>query len=410
MSSVRFNVSAPIVSCEEIASKFPCPSATYVHDVYNERMRIFAFATIFALCALAPVGALAASATKPVLEVSGWIPYWRTATGTADALAHLDALTEINPFGYIVQKDGTLHDALHIGEEPWVSLIRAAKAKKVRVVPTVMWSDTDAIHDILRRAKPRRALEDSIANLVKEQKFDGIDIDFEAKKAETRDYFSLFLKGLYLRMGNKWVMCSIESRTPVSSRYDGEPPKDATVYANDYVAINKYCDRVRIMAYDQGAIDVKLNAAQATAPYVPVADPQWVEKVVALAAKTISKKKIMIGVPTYGYEYEVTPLSERGYRYSLQWALNPGYALALATDLGISPARNSAGELSFMYTPTTTPISASGTPLRNIVWWSDARAIEDKITLARKLGVRGISIFKLDGGEDPALWNALPIK
>lgn len=372
---------------------------------------------MFLVCALAaalaPEGARAA-AQKPSFEVSGWIPYWRTATGTADALRHLDALTEINPFGYIVQDDGSLYDALHIEEEPWVSLIKAAKEKKVRVIPTVMWSDTDAIHDILRRARPRRALEQRIADLVREKGFDGIDIDFEAKKAETRDYFSLFLKGLYLRMGKKWVMCSIESRTPLSSRYDGTPPKDATVYANDYVAINQYCDRVRIMAYDQGAIDVKLNAAQ-TAPYVPVADAQWVEKVVALAAKTIAKKKLVIGVPTYGYEYEVVPLMQ-GYRYDLQWALNPGYASALAASLGVSPSRNSAGEMSFMYTPTTTSMNIVSTatatiaPPRNIVWWSDARAIQDKIELAKRLGVRGIAIFKLDGGEDPALWNILPPK
>lgn len=380
-------------------------------------MRVSAPKTVFLLCAfavaaLAPAGTQAATAPKSLFEVSGWIPYWRTATGTADALQHLDALTEINPFGYTVRRDGTLYDALHIGEEPWVSLIKAAREKKVRVIPTVMWSDTNAIHDILRRAKPRRALEQRIADLVREKGFDGIDIDFEAKKAETRDYFSLFLKGLYLRMGKKWVMCSIESRTPISSRYDGTPPKNATVYANDYAAINKYCDRVRIMAYDQGAIDVKLNAAQ-SAPYVPVADPQWVEKVITLAAKTIAKKKLMIGVPTYGYEYEVVPLTQ-GYRYELQWALNPGYALALAASLGVSPSRNGAGEMSFTYAPTTTPsgtpLPATTTPQTNIVWWSDARAIRDKAELAKKLGIRGISIFKIDGGEDPALWDILPSK
>lgn len=372
---------------------------------------LYGMLVAFALVvALAPGGARATT-QNPRLEVSGWIPYWRTATSTANALQHLDSLTEINPFGYIVQKDGSLRDAMHIDEEPWASLIKAAREKKVRVVPTVMWSDTDAIHGILRRAKPRRALEQSIADLAQEKGFDGIDIDFEGKKAETRDYFSLFLKGLYARMGKKWVMCSIESRTPVSSRYDGTPPKDAAVYANDYAAINKYCDRVHIMAYDQGAIDIKLNAAQSS-PYVPVADPQWVEKVVTLAAKTISKKKLVIGVPTYGYEYTVVPLAQ-GYRYDLQWALNPGYATALAASLGVSPSRNSAGEMSFTYATTTTPatsLAATTTRQTNIVWWSDARAIQDKIELAKKLGVRGISIFKIDGGEDQALWDILPHK
>lgn len=397
--------------------------------------RSFLFCAL--LVALAPAAAQAAA--KP-LEVSGWIPYWRVATGTADVLPHLPALTEINPFGYVVRDDGSLYDAFGLGSptsstSPMaLALITAAKAKKVRVIPTVMWSDTDAIHAILRKQKTRIALEDRIAALVKSQGFDGIDIDFENKKYEDRDYFSLFLKGLYQRMGNKWVMCTIEARTPVSSRYDGTPPPDATHYVNDYIAINKYCDRVRIMAYDQGAIDVKLSGAQ-KGPYIPVADPQWVEKVLTLAAKTIAKKKLVIGIPTYGYEYQVTRLSLSGYRYDLLWALNPRYGTELAASLNIVPTRNSAGELSFLYTPTSTatdghevrlsnnPLPATTTvyaagfagatqldPPQNIVWWSDASAMQDKVALARKLGLRGVAFFKFDGGEDQGLWNLFPAK
>jgi spore germination protein YaaH len=29
------------------------------------------------------------------------------------------------------------------------------------------------------------------------------------------------------------------------------------------------------------------------------------------------------------------------------------------------------------------------------------------VELAKRLGVRGISIFKLDGGQDPDIWNVL---
>ena len=368
------------------------------------------------------------------LEISGWIPYWRAATGTQEALLHLDKFTEINPFGYTMKSDGTLNDAMNIGEEPWTTLIAEAKKKKVRVIPTIMWSNGTAIHSILSNTKKRIALEDAIVALVKKNNFDGIDIDFEGKKAETKQYFSTFLKGLYQRMGKKWVMCTIEARTPLDSRYDTPPTGGSIQYANDFVAINKYCDRVRFMAYDQGTIDIVLNRAR-FAPYIPVADPAWVEKSILLAAKTISKKKISIGIATYGYEYEVTKLSEYGYRYDVQWAFNQKYALDLAASLGVIPKRNGADEISFMYKATTTAFSNeteaanSGTdgmqdvptsttamnlpdgslnyPI-NIVWWSDAQAIKNKIDLAKKLGVRGISIFKIDGGADPGIWSVLP--
>lgn len=395
-----------------------------------------AFIVFILVMAILPFGVHASAAKKAVikkpvlapLEISGWIPYWRKATGTAEALAHLETFTEINPFGYTVKNDGTLFDAMKINEEPWTSLISAAKAKKIRVIPTVMWANTNAIHLILSNAKTRVALEDEIAAIVKENGFDGIDIDFEGKKAETKNYFSTFLKGLYQRMGNKWLMCTIEARTPLDSRYDTIPKN--IEYANNFVAINKYCDRVRFMTYDQGAIDVILNRAR-FAPYIPVADPAWVEKSITLAARTISKKKLVIGIATYGYEYKVTKLSESGYRYDLQWAFNPKYATELAASLGITPARNGANEISFMYQPTTTaaltgsdngtlnimptstvaenkPSSQINGPT-NIVWWSDAIAIKDKINLAKKLGVRGVAIFKIDGGADPGIWNVLKL-
>ncbi len=382
--------------------------------------KLFIFVAFLFL--LAPAGAQAAA-----FEYSGWLPYWREASSTQDALAHLDQLTEINPFGYIVQPDGTVMDAMGIADEPWKSLIAAAKAKKVRVIPTVMWSDTAAIHRILSNTVSRIKLEDEITALVKREGFDGIDIDFEGKLAEDKDYFSTFLRGLYWRMGNKWVMCSIESRTPVSSRYNGNPPKGAGIYANDLVQINKYCDRVRLMTYDQQTIDQKLNAAALSAPYAPVADARWVEKVVNFMAQSISKRKIVIGIATYGYEYEVTPLTQYGYSYDKLWAFNPRYATELAAQLNLKIQRNIAGELSFSYLPflqvpknpdtsATLPIPAAlqnnvpaavalATASFNIVWWSDAQAIKQKIDLAKKLGVRGVAVFKLDGGEDPAMWQ-----
>ncbi|MFA6519882.1 MAG: glycosyl hydrolase family 18 protein [Candidatus Paceibacterota bacterium] len=368
--------------------------------------RAFVLGMLFML--LFPISAKAAA----TFEVSGWIPYWRAASGTTDAVAHLQNFTSLMPFGYIVQNDGSLHDAFGMSDTSSTStaavLVASARAAGVKIIPTVMWSNGTAIDRILRVTSSRIALEDSIAALVKDNGFDGIDIDFESKLVQTRPYFSLFLKGLYVRMGKKLVYCSIESRTPPASAYTVIP--NQITYANDYVAINKYCDRVQIMAYDQGAIDLKLNAAANSTPYIPVADLRWVKKVIELAAQHISKKKIVVGIPTYGYEYDLVPLRQ-GYRYELHWAVNPGYALSLADMLDVVPKRNAAGEMSYVYFPTTTPQTASAIPdPLHIVWWSDANAINEKIMLAKKLGVRGVALFKIDGGQDPALWNILPKK
>lgn len=362
-------------------------------------------------------------------EVSGWLPYWRVATSTDDVLPHLASFTSLMPFGYIVQNDGMLHDAFRLESSDattTAAFIVAARAAGVKVVPTIMWSNGSAIHAILSDPASRAALATRIADVARTRGYDGVDIDFEGKWAETKDSFSAFLKDLHTRMNGIPIYCSIEARTPVADRYDSTPPPDATEYANDYVAINQYCHRVQLMTYDQQTVDVKLNSAASGAPYIPIADPKWVEKVVTLAAETIAKDKLMIGVATYGYEWQVTPLSVSGYRYDMQWAFNPRYAVALAAALGLTPSRNTAGEISFTYQPSAASAVAGGaapaaattysdtgtTPATsssyNILWLSDATAIAQKIALAQRLGVRGIAIFKLDGGEDPGLWNVLP--
>jgi spore germination protein YaaH len=395
---------------------------------------------LFVLVALPiQVHAAAKVVAKP-LEVSGWIPYWRTATGTADAIAHIDTFTEISPFGYTVKKDGSLFDAMKIASSSIIDLVTLARSKNIKIIPTVMWSDGDTIEAVLKNKQARASHIKAIVAMVKSNNFDGVDIDYEGKKATTRPYFSAFLKELYSSIGKKpLVVCTIESRTPLTDRFD-KIPKDIE-YANDLPTINKYCDRVRIMTYDQLRVDLRLNAS-AVLPYAPVADTKWVEKSIRLMMKDINKSKISIGVATYGYESEIMQTETGGYLYKTKWSFNPRYATDIANSLGIIPTRNEAGELSYVYNQTQLPavitastdpitvkateVSGSFAPIANnltsssatatvatvpsvlrFIDWSDVSAIKDKVTLAKKLGVRGIAIFKIDGGEDQTLWNVL---
>jgi len=402
--------------------------------MYVKYLRAFLVAAFFftpLAAGLAPVSADAAM-YRP-FEVSGWIPYWRAATGTADVLPHMATLTEVNPFVYTLKSDGTFLDNGALDAEPWLTLRAEAKKNNIRFIPTVMTSNSELLHALLSNTQSRIALEDYIAALVKERGFDGIDIDFEGKRAETREYFSLFLKGLAMRMPEQWLMCTIESRTPVADRYWGTtPPVDATIYANDLKEINTYCDRVRIMTYDQQSIDQKLAAQYASSSqlYAPVGDPAWIEKVVNLMARDIAKNKLMIGIPTYGYEYDVTAYAGNEYLYDILWTFNPGYATPIAVQYNVTPYRTPWGEMAFSYSPAATSSlpapQASGmnglaTALAATAFadtynshlnfrymvWPDAQSVADKIALAKRLGVRGVSVFKFDGGQDPAIWGTL---
>jgi spore germination protein YaaH len=373
--------------------------------------------------------ASAAVISKP-FEISGWIPYWKAASGTAATSAHLDAFTEINPFGYTVQEDGRLWDAAAISVEPWTTLRAETKAKNVRYIPTVMWSNAEAIHTVLSNPTLRKRHISMIVDEVKANDFDGIDIDYEGKKAETAPYFTLFLKELYAAMGNKWVMCTVESRIPLSDRYYGTtPPPDAGKYANDFNALNKYCDRVRFMTYDQQTVDQK-REAEVAEPYGPVADTAWVEKAIKEAMKSIPARKIVLGIATYGYEWNVTTYANNEHLYDLLWTFNPKYGSDLASEYNITPGRNAWGEMGFTYFPKDSKFSLGRPPTAwpynlvasaasalttaqntnmtyRMVTWSDAQAISDKVALAKRLGIRGVAVFKIDDGYDPKIWEVL---
>jgi len=398
----------------------------------------------FAFANLAPLPALAASSSSKKssskIEVSGWIPYWRTEAGTKDASSHLSQMAEVNPFGYTVTSGGVLNDAMKINGSNWQSLIKDAKKKGVKVIPTVMWSDTASIHTVLSNPTTRAAHIKSIVKAVNDNGFDGIDIDYEGKKAETRVYFSSFLSELNDALGKKQLDCTIEARMPLAARFSGTPPANIE-YANDLKEVNKSCDRVRIMTYDQQTADLQLNASARSVKeiYAPVADVKWVEKVVDYMAQDIDKKKMVLGVATYGYIYQIMPNTDgSGYGYTKLEAFNPGYATQLAKELGITPERNRAGEMSFSYVPKDQPsalptqsalskLAPKGTASASLaaagalalakskkqqapfeyITWSDSGAIKQKVELAKKMKLAGVAVFKIDGGSDPKMWDVL---
>ena len=140
----------------------------------------------------------------------------------------------------------------------------------------------------------------------------------------------------------------------------------------------------------------------------------------------------MLGVPTYGREWTLTVEPEWFKSYKNVTAINKPVADELADEYSVTPGRNRAGELSFTYFPKDSVFSlldqlptpegtrrgheaaakallfANATGLTvpvNVVWYSDAEAIEQKIDLVKRYNLRGIDIFKIDGEEDEDIWD-----
>lgn len=383
--------------------------------------------------AISPLTTIAASQTNDI-EVAGWIPYWQDTLGIKSAKKNLSALDIAFPFAFTVKLDGSLHDNADLDESKWTRFVRDAHKKNVEVIPTIMTSDGAQVHTLLSDANRRAAHIDAIVEMVEEGDFDGVDIDYESKKSETKDYFALFLKELKAELGNdKMLTCAIEARTPPSSLYKNPPLM--IEYANDYDAIGTYCDRVEIMAYDQQRADIKLNEERAGKPYFPVSDVDWVEKVVALAVQDIPKEKILLGVSTYGYHYQVTVSPNWFQSYQRIGALNKPDLEKLAKKQKVKAGRMEGGEMAFTYVPKGSPHASAikkmsvpkdtpkgmevaaqalayanktgETVTINLGWYGDAESVQDKIDLVEKYDLAGISLFKIDGEEDKNIWKAL---
>ena len=105
----------------------------------------------------------------------------------------------------------------------------------------------------------------------------------------------------------------------------------------------------------------------------------------------------MLGVPTFGYEYELTK-SGKLYQYKKLRSVTYKQATDLAASVAATPVRNIAGELSFTYQQATST---------RLVWYADAAVVVDKVALAKRYGLRGVAVFKIDGEDDTVLWKAL---
>ena len=373
------------------------------------------------------VPAVAKAATT---NVGVWIPYWSEEAGAENALENIKDIDVVYPFVFEVTTKGIPVNKVDFDDEHWEDLFDAARERDVPIIPTIAWFDGAAMHEVLSNDSWRAIHVKLIALYAQLYDVDGINIDYEQKLAATKDDFSTFLEELNTALGDKTLTCTVEARMRPERRYRDVP--DTIEYANDYEAMNKHCDWIEIMAYDQQRADIILNTERQGVPYMPVADIDWVEDVVELALEDFDADKVMLGVATYGRAWDVTVAADWYKDYTKVATLNNPRIQELSEKYDSPIGRSEGGEAVISYfpedsvwkifnqlpTPEGTPkgyeaaakalmvatVADVEIPVRFITW-SDTQSIEDKVELAEEYGLKGVAVFKVDGEEDDEMWK-----
>ncbi len=362
------------------------PGGHHRHRRPRRRLRLaLAGAALLAVAAvvvtLLAVLRPAPPAARPGRTTIASLPYWSLRDGTGVVLAHRAAFTEVSPWIYGLTAASQLNLQYGPGQAAGVTAdITRLRSAGLRIVPTVanITNGNWAYAPVARILHDPALMQQHISALVTlatRHGYAGIDIDYEDLHAADRQAFTTFVTRLAAALHARGKILSVAVFAKTTDA--GYAPRNV---AQDYAAIGRAADQVRVMAYDYHW------ASSGAGPIAPVS---WVRGVLRYAASQIPAKKIILGIPLYGYDWT----GRRGAVLTQQQALR--LAAQHQTAVRYDRARQS---------PWFTYTAADGT--RHQVWFENPASTSAKLALARAAGVGGVFCW-MYGDEAPGTWAAL---
>ena len=292
---------------------------------------------------------------------------------------HVHDLDIVSPYLYRVGDDGTITT---YAADAALQVMRDAGVKIIPMVTNAArWDDfTEQMED----EDTRSEIIDRLVDLIEENDFDGIHIDFEAINADDADLVTAFQEELSEKMweNERLVTQAVIPRLSDSSSVWGG--------AYDYRALAQYNDLIVIMAYDYTPVG--------SATPGPVAPVTWVGHVAAYASSRIPEEKVLLGVPFYGYDWkldeddeEKTDGAARAMRFPQTLALEEFDDIEYHWD---EVARS----------PWAT--YTDDDDRKHEVWFENVDSLRYKLDVMIDYDLGGMAVWRL-GQEDPAVWNEI---
>ena len=287
-------------------------------------------------------------------------------------------LTYLAPFSYEARRDGSL-DPLPIEGIPETA--REAGASLMMVVSNL---ENGQFSGELGRAilQSTAVQEVLLENIVEEARRIGsvsdIHFDFEFLPGDQRQAYNNFLRKAVDYLHGEGFLVSTALAPKTSAEQAGQ-----WYEAHDYRAHGEIVDFSVLMTYEWG---------YSGGPPMPVSPIPQVEEVLQYALTEMPANKIMMGQNLYGYDWTL-PFVQGGQ-----------YARAVSPQRAIELARTNNAVIEYDYTaqaPHFNYVDNEGKAHK--VWFEDARSIQAKFNLMKRLNLRGISYWKL-GFSFPQNW------
>lgn len=223
----------------------------------------------------------------------------------------------------------------------------------------------------------RAATIQNIVALAKTANLTGINIDFEGIYPADRSAYASFVTDLAAQLHaiHSSLVLSVPAKT-------SDDPTNTWTWPFDYAAIGQSADLVQVMTYDENVPSRSPG---------PVAGSDWMLESLQYAASQIPASKILLGLPAYGYDWNLTAGGGTSVAYK--------HMPALLASTGATPQWDAATHSAHInYTASDSSAHQ--------VWYETPQGLQTKAQFAKTLGLAGVSMWAL-GDEDATFWNAV---
>lgn len=275
----------------------------------------------------------------------------------------LPYLTYLTIFGYGFDLEGNL---IPVEDEELIALAIQYDTQPMMLLSSITEQgnfNSNLTQALLESPDLQQTVLTNILNVIKEKGYAGLDIDFEFIPPQTAQAYIDFVQLASSILNPEGYLVHVDLAPKSSATQPG-----LLYEAHNYAALGAAANQVLVMTYEWG---------YTYGPPMAVAPLNQVRRVLEYAITEIPTEKIQMGIPNYGYDWQLPYESGRaavsiGNMQALEIAA--AYQTEILYDeLAQSPY--------FYYT------DENGTS--HVVWFEDVRSITAKLNLLQELNLNG---------------------